>query len=523
MEDIKERVKKVGIEEPIKMDKVVTLVRVPNLFAGGALTLSATPPIGLAYLASSLRVTGYDVKIIDSIGEAIEKVYSFAGRNLYVNGLAIEDILKSIPKNSKYIGVSLPFSHEWPLARKICLAIKERFPNSLLIVGGEHATALPDFCLQNCHAIDYCVLGEGEETFRELIDSLATKRSVDDVAGLALRGDDGGTIFTKNRARILSIDAISPPAWDLVPLENYLTGGYSFGVNIGRAIPILATRGCPFKCTFCSNPKMWKTHWLARSPSKVVEEMEEYIRRYSIENFDFYDLTAIVRKDWIVEFCNLLIKRRLNITWQLPSGTRTEVLDNMVTELLYKAGCRNISYAPESGSPLTLKRIKKKINIDTMIRSMKASISNNINIKANVIIGFPDETLKNIIETYKFIIRMAITGVHDVSVWTFSAYPGSEIFDDFRKKNIINSEFTDDYFTSLLSYSDLSRAVSWNINFSNKQLNYLRYLGLILFYFVSYVLRPFRLIRNILNIVRHKPKSRLEMIVLKALSRHKKA
>lgn len=504
------------------MDRIVTLVRVPNLFAGGALTLSATPPIGLAYLASSLRVAGHEVKIIDSIGEAIEKVYPFAGRNLYVNGLAVEDILKSIPKNSKYIGVSLPFSHEWPLAKKICVAIKEMFPDSLLIVGGEHATALPDFCLQNCQAIDYCVLGEGEESVRELIYSLEANGSAENVPGLAFRVKDGRTIFTNNRARILSVDAISPPAWDLVPLENYLTGGYSFGVNIGRAIPILATRGCPFKCTFCSNPKMWKTRWLARSPLNVVEEMEEYIRRYSIENFDFYDLTAIVRKDWIIEFCNLLIQRRLNITWQLPSGTRTEALDGMVTELLFKSGCRNISYAPESGSPQTLTLIKKKVNLDAMIRSMKASISNNINIKANIIIGFPHETMKNIVETYKFIIRMAITGVHDVSVWTFSAYPGSEIFDNLIKKDIINSEFSDNYFTSLLSYSDLSRAVSWNAYFSDKQLNYLRFLGLALFYFVSYVLRPFRLVKNIRNIIRHKPKSRLEMITLKALSRHKK-
>jgi anaerobic magnesium-protoporphyrin IX monomethyl ester cyclase len=499
----------------------VTLVRIPNLFAGGAIALGATPPIGLAYIASALRVAGHDVKIIDSIGEAIDKVYTYEGRNLYVNGLKVEEILKAIPQKSKYIGVSLPFSNEWPLAKKICLAIKERFPNSFLIIGGEHATALPDFCLQDCQAIDYCVLGEGEETFRELIYSLETKGSAHDVAGLVLRGDDGRPIFTNNRARILSIDAISPPAWDLVPLENYLTGGYSFGVNIGRSIPILATRGCPFKCTFCSNPKMWKTRWIARTPLNVVEEMEEYIRRYSIKNFDFYDLTAIVRKDWIVEFCNLLIKRELNITWQLPSGTRTEVLNVMVTELLYKSGCRNISYAPESGSPQVLERIKKKINLDTMIISMKASISNNINIKANIVIGFPDETIKNIVETYKFIIRMAIAGVHDVSVWIFSAYPGSEIFDDLIKKNKINKEFNDDYFISLLSYSDLSRAFSWNVNFSNKQLKYLRFFGLILFYFVSYVLRPFRLIKNILNIVRHKPESRLEMIALKALSRHK--
>jgi len=510
------------VGEHVKMGKV-TLVRVPSLFSSGGITLSATPPIGLAYLASSLRDAGHDVGIVDSIGEAIDRVYSFSGINLYVNGLKIKEILKTIPPKSKYIGVSLPFSHEWPLAKQVCGAIKEIFPNCFLIVGGEHATALPDFCLEDCRAIDFCVLGEGEETFRELIYNLETLGSAIDVLGIAFRGSDGKTFFTGKRDRILSIDDIPPPSWDLVPLENYLAGGYSFGVSLGRSIPILATRGCPYKCTFCSNPKMWKTRWIARTPLKVVEEMEGYIRRYSIENFDFYDLTAIIRKDWAVEFCQLLIERELNITWQLPSGTRSSALDRRVTALLYKSGCRNISYAPESGSPQTLKHIKKKINLDTMIGSMMAAISNNINVKANIIIGFPGEAMRNVFETYKFIFRMAITGVHDVSVWTFSAYPGSEIFDDLIKKMKIDPEFTDDYFTSLLSYSDLSRAISWNVNFSNKQLNYLRFIGLILFYFVSYFLRPFRLIKNIFNIVRHKPESRLEMIALKALSRHKKA
>lgn len=500
----------------------VTLVRVPNLFAGGALTLSATPPIGLCYVASSLRNERHDVKIIDSVGVAIERIFTFTGNNLYVNGLTIEEILEYIPEDSGYIGVSLPFSHEWPLAKKVCAAIKERFANSQLIVGGEHATALPDLCLQDCKAIDYCVLGEGEETIRELIHCLEINGSVNDIAGLAFRDDDGFTKYTRTRERISSIDNIPPPAWNLIPLENYLVGGYSFGVNIGRSMPILATRGCPYQCTFCSNAKMWQPKWLARSPLKVVEEMEEYTQKYLVENFDFYDLTAIVRRDWIIEFCNLLMERKLNITWQLPSGTRTDILDSHITQLLYKSGCRNISYAPESGSTQTLKRIKKKVDLDVMVRSMKASISNNINIKANIIIGFPGERLRNIFETYKFIIRMAVAGVHDVSVWTFSAYPGSEIFYDLIKENRISGEFTDDYFTSLLSYSDLSRPYSWNDNFSSNTLNYLRLFGLTLFYSISYCLRPIRFFKNVINIIKHKPKSRLEMIALKALSRHKR-
>lgn len=498
----------------------ITLVRIPNVFAAGALTLSAVPPIFLAYLAASLRKNEHNVKVIDSVGQDIENVYYLGMKNLFVNGKSIESILADIPEDSKYIGVSFPFSHEWPVGRKLCEAIKEQFPSSVLIVGGEHVNAMPDFCLKSCPAIDIVVLGEGEETLVDLIGALEKSRPFKEVAGVAFRGLEGETVFTPRRERILAIDDIPQPAWDLIPLETYLSGGYSFGVNIGRTIPIIATRGCPYQCTFCSNPFMWTTQWLARKPELVVQEMEEYIQKYRVQNFDFYDLTAIVKRDWIIQFCNLLIARNLNITWQLPSGTRSEALDREVTGLLYRSGCRNLSYAPESGSPEILKRIKKKIVLEKMLSSMRASVDNKINIKANIIVGFPGERLKNILETYRFIMRMARIGVDDVGVWTFSAYPGSEIFHDLQKETRL-PEFNDDYFFSLLSYSDLRNVTSWNEHFSHRELKYLRLLGLILFYTTKYTIRPAKLFRNLRNIMAHKPESRFEMILEKAIYRHK--
>ena len=499
----------------------VALVRVPNTFAAGAITLSAVPPVGLAYLAASLRKKNHDVTVVDSVGEAIEQTYYLGHKNLYANGMTVEQVLEAIPADSKYIGVSFPFSHEWPLDRRVCEAIKDRFPHSVLICGGEHATAMPEFCLRTCKAIDFVVRGEGEETLVDLVNCLEENGSPDRVAGIVLRNKDGETVFTHERSRLLAIDDIPQPAWDLIPLETYLDGGYSFGVNIGRSMPLIATRGCPYECTFCSSPFMWTTKWLARKPVKVIEEMEQYIREYKAQNFDFYDLTAIVRKDWIVEFCHLLIDKKLNITWQLPSGTRSEALDHEVTGLLHESGCRNLSYSPESGSPETLKRIKKKIDPDRILASMRSSIANNINIKANIIVGFPGEKLKNIYESYKFIFKMATIGVNDVGVWTFSAYPGSELFDDLVKEKRM-PDFTDEYFASLLSYSDLRNVVSWDEHFSSWQLKYLRLFGLILFYLVSYAARPGRLVENIRNIINHKTQSRLEMIVENALRRHRK-
>lgn len=497
----------------------VTLIRVPSLFARGAITLGATPPVGLAYLAGNLRTKGFNVSLIDSVGEAIEQIYYYGRQNLYVNGLMIDKIISAIPKDSKYIGLSFPFSHEWSLYSQVTYAVKDSFPRSVVICGGEHATALPHFCLQNNSAIDYCVLGEGENTLAELIDALESSMPAEEVAGLAMRGKNGKINFTARRKRILDIDSISQPAWDLTPIENYLGKGYSFGVNIGRSMPIIATRGCPYRCTFCSNLRMWEGEWRFRSPRKVVDEMEEYVRKYSAKNFDFYDLTAIVRKDWTVEFCNLLIERKMDITWQLPSGTRSEALDKEVTKLLYKSGCRNLTYAPESGSQRTLKRIKKKAHLGRMLYSIKGAVANRLNVKANIIVGFPGERLKDLLDTYIFIIRMAMAGLHDVTLWTFVAYPGSEIFNNLKDRGD-TIRLDDDYFVSLLSYSDLRRPVSWNEHFSHKTLNYARIFGLLLFYGFIYLIRPGRLFRSAVNLIRRKPKSRMEMIIGNILYRH---
>src|SRR5581483_8270975 len=111
---------------------------------------------------------------------------------------------------------------------------------------------------------------------------------------------------------------------------------------------------------------------------------------------DFYDLTAIVKRDWIVRFCNLAIDSGANFTWQLPSGTRSEAIDGEVAQLLFRSGCRNISYAPESGAPSVLARIKKKIKLPAMKESMRGAIRAGINVKANIIIGFPHETHREI-------------------------------------------------------------------------------------------------------------------------------
>src|SRR3990167_4888322 len=392
----------------------ICLVRPPSIINPVAYIGSLTPPIGLAYIAASLRKAGHAVLIVDAIGENPTNSVLIS-ENLILRGLSFEEIIKRIPNDSELIGVSCMFSSEWVQIRKLTNLIGATFPEKLIIGGGEHFTAAPELSMEHCPCLKICVLGEGDETIVELANVLQNKKEITQVKGLVIQ-QNGQFIRTGKRARIIHIDDISTPAWDLVPMHNYLDNLLSYGVNRGRSMPMLASRGCPYQCTFCSNPLMWTTRWLARNPSKVVDEIEMYIQKYNISNVDFYDLTAIVKRDWIIEFCQELLRRNINITWQLPSGTRSEAIDYEVAQWLYKAGCRNLNYAPESGSNITLKNIKKKVKLSRLTNSLRGSIKAGLNVKINIIIGLPDEKHDDIWKTLWFLIKMSYYGAHDVSI-----------------------------------------------------------------------------------------------------------
>ncbi len=488
---------------------IATLIRPPSVVARFALTLNKTPPLSVAYLAGSLTAAGHEVQVIDAVGEALTAMHPGYRPEIVVNGLSVPEIVDRIRPDTHFVGISCLFSHEWPLVRQLIAAIAMRFPAMPIVCGGEHPTAVPELCLEDAPALCACALGEGEETVVDLLEACGGRKPLTDVAGIVCRGD-GGFRRTAPRARIREIDHIPAPRWDLTPIERYLDGGFSFGVDRGRAMPLLATRGCPYCCTFCSSPRMWTTRYTTRTPTLVVDEIEGYVARYRIDNIDFYDLTSIVKRDWIIEFCRQLDARGLRITWQLPSGTRSEVLDEPVLRAMYRSGCRNVSYAPESGSERTLSAIQKKVHLGQLEDSMRAAVRVGLNVKANTLIGFPDERTDDLRQTLRFILRMARIGVHDVSVWTFSPYPGSELFERLRATAHL-PRLDDDYYASLLSYSDISSAVSYANALSSGQLQRYRLAGLLLFYGVSYLAHPARLLRSLHNIATRRYESRMEM------------
>lgn len=488
--------------------KKVVLIRPHMLIPVHSFTGLTVPPLGLAYVAAALTQAGHDVMLIDSVGEAIEQ--HFPHHDGYVlHGLGTGQILDRIPADANFIGVSCLFSHEFPVCRDLMSAIKERFPAATLLAGGEHVTALPEESLRQCPALDVAILGEGETTITDLVAGDGSQEALAGIPGLAWRGPDGEVRLSKARARERDIDSFPRPAWDLVPLQNYWKYGMGLGVNRGRSMPMLATRGCPYQCTFCSSPTMWTTRWIARKPQEVLSEIRDYMEKYGATNFDFYDLTAIIKKDWILAFCNAILESGLKFTYQLPSGTRSEAIDQEVARLLFASGCRNMTYAPESGSPDTLQRIKKRIKIEKILDSMRDCRREGLNVKANIIVGFPGDTPRDLAHTYRFILQMAVAGLQDVTIQPFSAYPGSELFRNLRQEGRI-PELSDSYYFELADYSDLSKAVSWSTDLSASSLLWFRTVGMLSFYVVSYSLRPWRLVKLVLNLLQDRQESRIE-------------
>ena len=382
-------------------------------------------PLGLAYLAGSLEAEGIDYSVLDAVALAPTTMRRY--HKGYLVGLPLEQIPSQIPSDATLLGVSVTFTHEWPAAACLIDLIREARPDLTIICGGEHITSMPEFSMATSKA-DFLVLGEGEETLIDLVRAIENETSFDEIGGIVIRDGDS-IIVNKRRPRRTDLNNIPWPAWHMFDVETYSKNGFVGGMEVPDiTLPLLASRGCPYQCTFCSSPNMWTTRWTARDPKLVVDEIEHYMKTYGARNFPFQDLTAIIKKDWIVSVCNEIIERKLDISWQLPTGTRSEAIDWEVAQLLKRSGQIAITYAPESGSERTRHYIKKKVNAERMVASVRDSATADLNVLANVIIGFPHETEEFIAENIPFVRRLKTAGCEDLAVVYYMALPGTEIF-----------------------------------------------------------------------------------------------
>ena len=443
----------------------VCLVRAPSVETFRFSVGSIAPPLGLAYIAGALEAAGHPVAVVDAVTEAPERYLRyFRG---YLLGLPFAEIVDRIPDDAKAVGISSIFTHEWPAVAELIRVVKERRPDLPVIVGGEHVTSMPELCLLTSKT-DYLVLGEGEETMVELVDALRRDAPMAEMLGIGYRsGDD--IVVNPRRQRMLAIDDIARPAWELIDLDTYHEHRWMGGMySATKSVPVLATRGCPYQCTYCSAPNMWEPRWIPRDPKQVVDEIEYYVERFGAGNFPFQDLTAIVQRQWIIDFCNELLERDLGITWQMPSGTRSEAIDAEVADLLKRTNMISMAYAPESGSETTRKLIKKKMKTDRLFTSMQAAVDAGLNVAAFFVIGFPHDTEDHIRENLAFMEQIADIGITDAAVGFYMALPGTQMFDSLYEAGEIKLDRK--YFKHILAATSPWATTSYNPDLGRLQL-----------------------------------------------------
>ena len=456
----------------------ITLIRPPAVEAFRFATTSITLPLGLAYIASNLKKNNLEVQVIDAVGnDPKNRIGYYKG---YLVGESFSQIISKISKLTNYIGITVVFTHEWPLVVKLIELIKIKFPKKKIVIGGEHVSAMPEFCLATSKA-DFIVMGEGEETIVELLTLRSIKREkLINIKGLGYRIKNK-IIINSRRQRRTDLDDISIPDWESFQIKKYHENRFVGGMySDDITIPILATRGCPYQCTYCSAPNMWLPRWLPRDPLKVVDEMELYKKKFNAKNFPFQDLTAIIKKDWIKTFCEEIIKRKLKITWQLPTGTRSEAIDDEIAHLLKKSGMTSMAYAPESGSEETRKLIKKRMKTENLFHSISSASSAGLNIAVFIVIGFPHDTNKNLKENIKFVKRLANQGVTDLSVGYYMALPGTQLFNSLFDSGKIT--LNKKYFSHILDSLAIIPSQKYCFNLTKLKLLYYKIYFLYKFY-----------------------------------------
>jgi radical SAM superfamily enzyme YgiQ (UPF0313 family) len=313
------------------------------------------------------------------------------------------------------------------------------------------------------------------------------------------------------------LDNVPRAAWDMLPIDSYEIHKDLPEKNTRPTLPILATRGCPYTCTFCTSPNMWGTRYFMRTPTDVFDEMVSLNKRYSVINFEFYDLTAIINKKWIMELTQLMINHDVKLYWKIPSGTRSEALDSEVAKNLMASHCYTLAYAPESGSKRLLEAIHKKVNLERMIDSMKASKQEGLKLFINIILGIPGEKHKDVFATFSFLFKCGWIGVDEMHLSIFRPYPGTALFKQLIDEGKIQME-NDDYFIDTIL--NIEQAESrFNSYVSSSWYKFYFPLALVVFYSARYVHNPLKLIRTFKNVINNNSQNRFERYLVVLLGK----
>ena len=376
---------------------------------------NANFPLGLAYISAVLKRKAYEVKTIDSI--APFKKYT---KN------DIKELIKTY--NPDVVGFSL-FINFISDVYDFVKELKQIFPEVVFIAGGPHASALPRELISN--GFDFVVIGEGEETVVELVEGIKKKTpSFENIKGIAYKSGNN-IVITEPRPLIKNLDSLPIPEREPSPIENY-TG--SMDPDSDPYFWIMSSsRGCPFDCLYCMNAGVFGRGYRFRSAENMFEEIKYLNDVFGAKYLYFIDDEFMMRKERVYQFVDLLIKNRLNIGWTALgriTSINTEFIDRMV-----EGGLKEICYGVESGDPITLEKINKKMSLEQIKQGIKYTLDSKVPVfGVNNMIGFPWEGRENIWNTYKLnrSIPRDVPASH--SFWIPIPFPRTGLYENYHRQ-----------------------------------------------------------------------------------------
>ena len=425
----------------------VCLINPPRVSPRGWGKPTVYQPWAIAYVAAVLE-KHHKVSIIDVPTEGWRNLEQI-DETKYRVGLTNKEIADRIRKLSPdIVGINVPFSGWSKGAFEVAETVKNIDKDIVTFFDGLHATARPYECLSDPN-VDYIVRGEGEETISELVDTLEQGRpeQLEIVKGIGFL-KNGNPVITSPRPLIEDLDSLPLPARHLLPMELYFEAVKENpirGVIRKRWAIMITSRGCPHECIFCSNHIVMGRKWRPRSPEKVVDEIEHLVEKYKIEQIDFYDDNMTLKKNRVIEICDLIKERNLDIEWYVPTGVRADTLDEELLTKMKLSGCRGLRIAPESGVQRVVNDvIKKRQNLKAVENAVV--LTNKLGIKLGIffVLGLIGETKEDMKETINFAYKLRKLGAKNFHFSIAMPLYGTELYEQAKNGGFLKAGFSDE-------------------------------------------------------------------------------
>jgi magnesium-protoporphyrin IX monomethyl ester (oxidative) cyclase len=448
------------IGTPLKVKKVLLLFP-PAYTIKSARDINPLPPIGIGMLASILEKNNYQVGILDCLVRGWDQEEETQANKDIVRVGMTDDQIEEYIKEFKpdVVGVSCMFSVQHKVYPQIFAAIKSANANIITVAGGAHVTVCSKEVLEdpNC---DYVITGESEESLVDFLEVLQGRKTFESVDGLGWVKENSDYVINPKVKWIEDLDSLPFPAYHLIGLEQYFGLESSHGIRHEKEYaPIVTSRGCPAKCTFCSANKMFGYKFRTRSAQNVLDELWFLKKTYGIKEIMFEDDNVTASRKHCTELFQKMIDQKIDLRWDTPNGVGMWTLTDDIIDLMKEAGCVKINFPIESGDQEILKNvIKKPLDLKRTKNLFKRCQDIGLDYGTFLVVGMPGEKIEDIWTSFKFCAEVGSYSPH-VSVAT--PYPGTELYEQCKENDYFSRDYALD---GLFISSFMLKTPDWSEN-----------------------------------------------------------